>query len=636
MIGTDTTHPYDMAGGDDHTTPDPFLFKNVPRRPRTAASWPRKEEPDGGGDPGGISVSNNASPPATTTTSVASNKRPASSTNGGAAEHVPRAKKHRLVPIEERKPKDAKDRGVGILGGMPPALSHKHKAAAAAASSASSSEVEPAFDWAEIERCRKGKTPVVNEDGACAAVARRPLAGKLLGDAIRSHGSTAVAGSCNPSSRTTKPKNPRTKTKPKKPAKKDRRTKPKKEKDRGVWFWCGTGKDGMSSAGSDVDYSFDRIGVVSDRLRTTLRGLGVAAPVRLYGRFLTRCDRDIQQTRLLMSCKRWRADGAEFPLCAFMTEEEKEAAHGEGLPLTAYDRGGDAYELTFRFLKCNVAYRLIYKWGDFIRHNGLVVAKDEPAPVDDDVMLDLWLFRQAGGKVGMVMLHYRRGDAAHADAALDELQQKRLQMMLNNGDAAAEAVMEDVVGDANEERDEDAGVMGVVAAAAPAPSSPSEPSGGGAIEAAEAASSPSEPDSVGAKADEEQAAGALGEVADAPSTTSSELHGGAGRSDEVTAPLSLGGDGTEDEEQEAGGALMVMVLEVQAAAPSSLDSNAGGAANEVAAPPSSPEAGGGATTEDDEADDELDEAGARSWNVTKYEFQAAEGLMMLSRTNINS
>jgi len=166
---------------------------------------------------------------------------------------------------------------------MPPALSHNDKAAAAAAaSSASSSEAEPAVDWAENERCRKGKTPVVNEDGACAAVARRPPAGKLLGDAIRSHGSTAVAG-FQPPSRTTKPKKPR--TKPKKPAKKDR-TKPKKEKDRGAWFWCGTGRDGMSSAGSDVDYSFDRIGVVSHRLRTTLRGLVLE----------NNCRRDEQRT----------------------------------------------------------------------------------------------------------------------------------------------------------------------------------------------------------------------------------------------------------------------------------------------------------------------------------------------------
>jgi len=135
----------------------------------------------------------------------------------------------------------------------------------------------------------------------------------------------------------------------------------------------------------------------------------------------------------------------------------------------------------------------------------------------------------------------------------------------------------------------------------------------------------------------EEQAGALGEVADAPST-SSELHGGAGRSD-VTAPLlSLGTDGTE-EEQEAGGALMVMVLEVEAATQSSLDSNAGGAANEVAAPPSSPEqAGGGAAmmaTEEDEAAEELVEAAARAWNVTKYEFQAAEALVMLPK-NINS
>jgi hypothetical protein len=40
-------------------------------------------------------------------------------------------------------------------------------------------------------------------------------------------------------------------------------------------------------------------------------------------------------------------------------------------------------------------------------------------------------------------------------------------------------------------------------------------------------------------------------------------------------------------------------------------------------------------TEEDEAAEELVEAAARAWNVTKYEFQAAEALVMLSK-NINS
>jgi hypothetical protein len=53
------------------------------------------------------------------------------------------------------------------------------------------------------------------------------------------------------------------------------------------------------------------------------------------------------------------------------------------------------------------------------------------------------------------------------------------------------------------------------------------------------------------------------------------------------------------EEEQKAGALMVMVLEVEAATQSSLDSDAGGAANEV----------------------------------TKYEFEAAQGLVMLSEAN---
>jgi hypothetical protein len=80
LVGTDTGYsPYDMAG--DDMMPNP-LFKNIPRRPRSAASafsvQPRKEEPDG--------------------------KRPSSTVND--AEIIPGTKKkHCLFPISE--PEDA-------------------------------------------------------------------------------------------------------------------------------------------------------------------------------------------------------------------------------------------------------------------------------------------------------------------------------------------------------------------------------------------------------------------------------------------------------------------------------------------------------------------------------------------------
>jgi len=67
-----------------------------------------------------------------------------------------------------------------------------------------------ARDWVENERCRKGKTPVVNdEDDACVAVARRPLAGSGLGKLLNHSDERPWNHERNPSQRNDE-HNPRT------------------------------------------------------------------------------------------------------------------------------------------------------------------------------------------------------------------------------------------------------------------------------------------------------------------------------------------------------------------------------------------------------------------------------------------
>lgn len=559
LIDTDTHTTRDMAvpSGED-ATPEEAPFRNVPRRRRSAARPPEEEEELVGDDPARGAPS---APPAPTSSrdvdegravapSAACDKKRTASDRGGHETHVRRAeKRHRYRPLRAE---DTKNDGGGTLGrqtfsgdGAPPAPPQGTADVAATAASASCSGERHA-DWVEKERIRKGKMPAAEPSAVVPGGG-----GKLMADAIRSH------GACSKN----KPPHPH-------------RRKSKKRKDRGTPFWYGMGRDGQSTsaAGSDVDHSFFKMGaVVSDMLRATLASLGVddAAPKRVFGRLLSNCDRSRHQSRLQMSCKRWRADRDEYPLCAFLTEKEKEDANGTGLTVKAYDRRGEKYDITIKFLGSNRSYRLTNKWGHFLEDNGLIVANGGGSEAKH-VMLDLWLFRPPGGKLGMVMLHYFKGDAAHADAALEEEEDRRLRCRGNDDDATAavakdeasspvepdggaggkDDVTEDVAGCASGKVEDDGGgVKSEAVASAPSPSE--EPDGGGAKAAAgeEQAGPLPAPDADGTNMEEEEAGGALVETAGAQ--LSSEASGAA-KVEAGGAPGEADGTKTTDKLASAG------------------------------------------------------------------------------------
>ncbi|XBI40628.1 hypothetical protein VPH35_125202 [Triticum aestivum] len=189
-------------------------------------------------------------------------------------------------------------------------------------------------------------------------------------------------------------------------------------------FWAGVGMESAPATAAD-DPSLDEIGVVDGALRDVLRGLGASRPVRVYGKLLCKTDRLLQQHRLLMSRKSWRR-GEPFPLDEALTAEEKPSVQ-----VQAYDRRGRPYVLGLKKLGCNDAYRLIAGWGSFLTQNGLDVAGDARAEDLESAMVELWAFRspalqvgvagQPRGPLGLVILHYRQGDAPHADAAIAEI-----------------------------------------------------------------------------------------------------------------------------------------------------------------------------------------------------------------------
>ncbi|KAF7104040.1 hypothetical protein CFC21_104968 [Triticum aestivum] len=189
-------------------------------------------------------------------------------------------------------------------------------------------------------------------------------------------------------------------------------------------FWVGVGMESAPATAAD-DPSLDEIGVVDGALRDVLRDLGASRPVRVYGKWLCKTDRLLQQHRLLMSRKSWRR-GEPFPLDEALTAEEKPSVQ-----VQAFDRRGRPYVLGLKKLGCNDAYRLIAGWGSFLTQNGLDVAGDARAEDLEPAMVELWAFRspvlqvgvagQPRGPLGLVVMHYRQGDAPHADAAIAEI-----------------------------------------------------------------------------------------------------------------------------------------------------------------------------------------------------------------------
>ncbi|KAI4970532.1 hypothetical protein ZWY2020_001446 [Hordeum vulgare] len=168
-------------------------------------------------------------------------------------------------------------------------------------------------------------------------------------------------------------------------------------------FWAGVGMESASPSGSATadDPSLDEIGVVDGELRAVLKGIGASRPSR-------------------------RRRGEPFPLDEALTAEEKPCVQ-----VQAYDRRGRPYVLDLKKLSCNDAYRLIAGWGRFLTQNGLDVARDARAEDLEPAMVELWAFRspalqvgvagQPRGPLGLVIVHYRQGDAPHADAAIAEI-----------------------------------------------------------------------------------------------------------------------------------------------------------------------------------------------------------------------
>ncbi|KAF7034131.1 hypothetical protein CFC21_045183 [Triticum aestivum] len=237
-------------------------------------------------------------------------------------------------------------------------------------------------------------------------------------------------------------------------------TRASKKREGGV-FWAGMESTSWSAAmpAPGVD-SLDEIAVVDGKLRDVLRGLSASAPVRIYGKRLSKSDRVTNQHRLLMSCRSWR-QGEPFPFDEVLTAEERPSVQ-----VQAYDRAGRPYVLDCKKLECNKAYRLIAGWRRFLTENGLAVSDDARAEDLEPAMVELWAFRspaltvgvagQPRGALGLVVVHYRQGDAPHADAAIAEVllaaARNRAAMPL----PAAVPALEHAVGDPREDAMEEA------------------------------------------------------------------------------------------------------------------------------------------------------------------------------------
>uniref|UniRef100_A0A0D9WE79 TF-B3 domain-containing protein n=1 Tax=Leersia perrieri TaxID=77586 RepID=A0A0D9WE79_9ORYZ len=325
----------------------------------------------------------------------------------------------------------------------------------------------------ERQRKRKGKMVAVDDNHSPTSTPNIPPGEKkLMGDAIRAGGgrrrpphATTTATATTTTKLTLNPNR----------------------------FWAGLGHDGTStsSAGSEMCTSLDGIAVVDERLRQFLKGLGATTPVRVYGKKMWPSDRDTYQNRFQMSCKSWHDTEGVFPLDVILTQAEKKAIlpkpkeeyeydndgkkkknkESHGLEVMAYDRTGEPYNLKLSYASSNTSYRLITNWGNFLRKRNLV-ERDEtdvknnnkkkkgikvvekPENVDtekakkivDEAMIDVWVFRSPklpvgkdeheDGRLGVVMVHYFKGEAPHADAgfnAHEELLQARPAPAVKNG-----------------------------------------------------------------------------------------------------------------------------------------------------------------------------------------------------------
>uniref|UniRef100_A0A0E0LTB1 Uncharacterized protein n=1 Tax=Oryza punctata TaxID=4537 RepID=A0A0E0LTB1_ORYPU len=204
----------------------------------------------------------------------------------------------------------------------------------------------------------------------------------------------------------------------------------------------------------------DDIDNMSVELRDRLDALGATAPRYVCKKSLKRSDVDLNQNRLLISCK--TEEVPKCPITHLFTEEERIIVNKKpdeptetrkkkmknnnnddeenpglkvkknnnninnnekpGLKVTMLDHGGDMYATTCRYLTSNGGYRFIGEWGKFLRNNGLAVSVARGEEWTRSVHVRLLEFRSRrlpqadksghpDGALGFVVLHGEDSDS---------------------------------------------------------------------------------------------------------------------------------------------------------------------------------------------------------------------------------
>ncbi|EAZ06372.1 hypothetical protein OsI_28601 [Oryza sativa Indica Group] len=215
----------------------------------------------------------------------------------------------------------------------------------------------------------------------------------------------------------------------------------------------------------------DIVDNLSAELRERLDALGATAPRYVCTKSLKRSDVDLNQNRLLISCK--QGEVFNCPITHLFTGEEtiivnknpdetketkkkkkkkkrrknndddeeeepglkvkkkknkNEEKERPGLKVTMLDHGGDTYATTCRYLTSNGGYRFIGEWGKFLRNNGLAVCVNKGEEWTRSVHVKLLEFRSRrlpqadksghpDGALGFVVLH---GDDSDSDDGEDD------------------------------------------------------------------------------------------------------------------------------------------------------------------------------------------------------------------------
>ncbi|KAF7015961.1 hypothetical protein CFC21_061543 [Triticum aestivum] len=122
---------------------------------------------------------------------------------------------------------------------------------------------------------------------------------------------------------------------------------------------------------------------LSTGLTQHLETLGATAPQFVCVKTLQKSDVDLNQNRLLFSCK--RASIQRHPITGLLSHKETYLVHEwkDGRRVTAFDDHGNEFGFKLRYLRSNGAYRFIGDWGDFVTEHGMQIHVD----------VELWAFR---------------------------------------------------------------------------------------------------------------------------------------------------------------------------------------------------------------------------------------------------